>query len=114
MAGQLSLTQKVKRFYFTSIFRQTRHIEMYFDDVNKYLHFLILREMLVFLHCGVATIMLIFSKIQGHSVAQLIMALRYKPEGRGFDSCCIIDINLPSLGSTQPITDMSTNVGAYG
>jgi hypothetical protein len=70
--------------------------------------------MLAFLHCAVAIITLICSKIHGHSVAQLIEALRYKLEGRGFDSCCIIDINLPSLGSTQPITDMSKNAGVYG
>jgi hypothetical protein len=24
----------------------------------------------------------------GHAVAQLVEALRYKPEGGGFDSCC--------------------------
>jgi hypothetical protein len=70
--------------------------------------------MLAVLQCAVARITLICSKIQGHAVAQLIQALRYKPEGRGFDSCCVIDINLPSLGSTQPITDTSTNAGAHG
>ena len=47
-------------------------------------------------------------------MVQLIEALRYKPEGRGLDSCCVIDINLPSLGSTRPITDMRTNAGSYG
>jgi hypothetical protein len=46
----------------------------------------------------------------GHAVAKLVEALRYKPEGRGFDSrwChnpsgCIIE-----LGSTHPLTKMST------
>jgi hypothetical protein len=28
----------------------------------------------------------------GHAVAQLDEALRYKPEGRGFDSRCIFEI----------------------
>jgi hypothetical protein len=68
--------------------------------------------MLEFFHCAVAIITLICSKIRGHAVAQLIEALSYKPEGRGFDSCCVIDTSLPSLGWTQPITDMSTNAGA--
>jgi len=63
--------------------------------------------MLAFLRCAVVRIRFICSKIQGHVVVRLIEALRYKPEGRGFDSCCVIDINLPSLGSTQTVTDMS-------
>jgi hypothetical protein len=78
--------------------------------------FLILRKILAFFKCAVVRITFTStcSKIQGHAVAQLIEALRYKPEGRGFDSCCVIDINLFSLGSTQPITDMNTNAGVYG
>ena len=53
----------------------------------------------------------------GHAVAQLVEALRYKLEGRGFDSrwchwIFFIDI-IPSgrtmaLGLTQPLTEMST------
>ena len=32
----------------------------------------------------------VYFVLRGHSVAQLVEALRYKPEGRGFDSrCCI-------------------------
>ena len=84
---------------------------MYFDDVYKYFFFSYEENVSVFT-LAVARIALKCSKIQGHAVAQLIEALRYKPEGCGFDSCCVIDINLPSLGSTQPITDMSTNAGA--
>ena len=47
-----------------------------------------------------------------HAVAQLVEALRYKPEGRGFDSRWC-HWNNPSgrtmtLGSTQPLTEMST------
>jgi hypothetical protein len=38
-----------------------------------------------------------------HAVAQLVQALRYKPEGRGFDSSHSV-----ALGSTQPLTEMST------
>jgi hypothetical protein len=30
----------------------------------------------------------VFSREWGHAVAQLVEALRYKPEGRGFDSQC--------------------------
>jgi membrane-bound lytic murein transglycosylase MltF len=36
-------------------------------------------------------------------LAQLVEALRYKPEGRGFDS----SRNM-TLGLTQPLTEMST------
>jgi hypothetical protein len=45
----------------------------------------------------------------GHAVGQLVEALRYKTEGRGFDSrWChrkILLTILPSLGSTQPLTE---------
>ena len=46
-------------------------------------------------------------------MAQLVVALRYKPVGRGFDSPKLsleffIDIILPAtLGLTQPLTEMS-------
>jgi hypothetical protein len=30
----------------------------------------------------------LFIEQEGHAVAQLVEALRYKPEGRGFDSRC--------------------------
>jgi len=51
-----------------------------------------------------------------HVVAQLVEALRYKPEGRGFDSrWCHWDFSLTypsgrtmSLGLAQPLTEMST------
>ena len=33
-----------------------------------------------------ATIGFVISACRGHAVAQLVEALRYKPEGRGFDS----------------------------
>jgi hypothetical protein len=58
-----------------------------------------------------------------HAVAQLVEALRYKPEGRGFDSrwCHWIFFFLhnPSgctmaLGSTQPLTEMSTRGISWG
>jgi len=38
-------------------------------------------------------------------VAHLTEALRYKPEGRGFDSRWGRNM---TLGSTQPLTEMST------
>jgi hypothetical protein len=50
----------------------------------------------------------------GHAVVQLVEALRYKPEGRGFDSLwCQWNWHNPfgrtmALGSTQPLTKMST------
>jgi hypothetical protein len=50
----------------------------------------------------------------GHAVARLVEALRYKPEGRGFEFrwCHLgffIDNTLPAtLGSKQPLTEMST------
>jgi hypothetical protein len=39
-------------------------------------------------------------------VTHLIEELRYKPEGRGFDSRWGRNM---ALGSTQPLTEMSTN-----
>jgi hypothetical protein len=58
----------------------------------------------------------------GPVVAQLVEALRYKPEGRGFDSRWDHwDFSLinPSgrtiaVGSTQPLTEMSTRVMSWG
>jgi len=59
---------------------------------------------------------------QGHAVAQLVEALRYKSEGRGFDSrWCHWNFSLtyPSgrtmaLGLTQPLTEMSTRNISWG
>ena len=50
----------------------------------------------------------------GHALTWLVEALRYKPEGRGFDSrWCdwIFFIDIPAalwLGSTHSLTEMST------
>ena len=41
-------------------------------------------------------------------MAQLGKALRYKPEGRGFDSRWRPSGHTMALGSTQPLTEMST------
>jgi hypothetical protein len=44
-------------------------------------------------------------------VAQMVNGLRYKPEGRGFDSLwCHLNLSgrAMTLGSTQPHTEMST------
>jgi hypothetical protein len=48
--------------------------------------------------------------VQGYAKAQLVEALRYKPEGRGFDSQLCLWNSGPTmaLGSTQPLTEMST------
>ena len=57
-------------------------------------------------------------RLSGHAVAQLVEALRYKPEGRGFDSRIFRSSN-PSvstvaLGLTQPVTEMSTRIISCG
>ena len=54
----------------------------------------------------------------GHALAQLVEAMRYKSEGRGFDSRWCQWHN-PSgrtvvLGSTQPVTEMSTRNTSWG
>jgi len=49
-------------------------------------------------------------QLWGHAVAQLLVALRYKPEGREFDSrwCHWNPSGRPmALGSTQPPTELS-------
>jgi hypothetical protein len=55
--------------------------------------------------------------VSGHAVAQLVEALRYKPEDHGFDSrwCHNPFGRTLALGSTQPLTEMSTrNIYAGG
>jgi hypothetical protein len=63
------------------------------------------------------------SYLLGHEVAHLVQALRYKPEGRGFDSrwshWIFFYWRNPSgrtmaLGSTQPLTEMSTRNILWG
>ena len=55
------------------------------------------------------------SSLRGHAVAQLVDALRYKPENRGFDSVLgIFHWHNPSdrtmaLWFTRPLTEMSTS-----
>ena len=58
----------------------------------------------------------------GHALAQLVEALRYKLEGRGFDSPMVsleFFIDNPSsrtmaLGLTQPLTEMSSGIFPVG
>jgi hypothetical protein len=57
------------------------------------------------------------TKYNFYSVAQLVEALCYKPEGRGIESRWGGFFNLPNpsnrtiaLGSTQPLTVMSTRI----
>jgi len=60
--------------------------------------------------------------VWGHAVAQLVEAPCYKPEGCGFDSVVSLDFfhwHNPSgrtmaLGSTQPLTEMSTRNASWG
>ena len=49
-------------------------------------------------------------------MAQLVEALRYKPEGRGFDSqwCHNSSGRTMALGSTQSVTEMSTRNISWG
>jgi len=52
----------------------------------------------------------------GHAVAQLVEALRYKPEGRGFDSrCCHWNFSLTLLFWPQygPGIDSASNINEY-
>ena len=53
---------------------------------------------------------------KGHAVAQLVKALRYKPEGRGFDSrwCHNPSGRIMALMSNQPLTEMSTRNISWG
>ena len=46
-----------------------------------------------------------------HAVAQSVEALRYKPEGRGFE---IFIGRTMALGSTQPLAEMSTRNISFG
>jgi len=55
----------------------------------------------------------------GHTEAQLVEALRSKPEGRGFDSDGVIGIfhfseRTMALELTQPLTEMSTRNISWG
>jgi hypothetical protein len=52
----------------------------------------------------------------GAAVAQLVEALRYKPAGRGFDFHWHNPVGRTmALGSTQPLTEMSTrNISCGG
>jgi len=56
----------------------------------------------------------------GHAVAQLVVAMRYKSKGRWFDGVIgILHGHNPSgrtmaLGSTQPLTEMSTRNISWG
>jgi hypothetical protein len=47
-------------------------------------------------------------------VAQLVEALHYKPEGRGFDSRLGFFINIIFPGLAKPLTEMSTNNFYWG
>jgi hypothetical protein len=49
-------------------------------------------------------------------VAQLVEELRYKLEGLGFDSQWSLNPSgrIVALGSTQPVTEMSTRTPSWG
>ena len=51
----------------------------------------------------------------GYILTPLVEALRYKPEGRRFDSrCCHESDRAMAMGSIQPLTEMSTMVICWG
>ena len=52
--------------------------------------------------------------IPGYAMAQLVEALRYKSEGRGFDFRWCPSGHTVALGSTQPLTEMSTRNTYWG
>jgi hypothetical protein len=57
------------------------------------------------------------NKIFQNAVARLVEALRYKPEGRGFDSRWYhwnFSGRAMDLGLTQPLTEMSTRNISWG
>jgi len=51
---------------------------------------------------------------RGHAVAQLVEALRYKQEGRGFDSRHSLSCHFMVLWSTQPLTEPEVFPGGKG
>jgi hypothetical protein len=59
---------------------------------------------------------------RGYMVVQLVDTLCYKPEDRGFDSHEVTEIfqwlnpsgRIVALGSTQPLTEMSTRNPSWG
>ena len=58
-------------------------------------------------------------RLAGYAVAQLVEALRYKSEGRGFDSRWghwnfSVTGRTVALGSTQPLTEMSSRNRCWG
>jgi len=68
------------------------------------------------MHISTSTLLFQFQYIYvtGHEVAQLVEALRYKPEGRGLDWNFFIDNRsgrTVALGSTQPVTEISKGKG---
>ena len=75
-------------------FREARHrrrIRINFLESGKYLVFLCgdERDRILFV---ISSCILQF--IRGYAVAQLFVTLRYKPEGRGFDSRCHSNFSL--------------------
>ena len=72
----------------------------------------ITRVQIVVVVAAVIIIIIMFSTTRvGTAVAQLVEALRYKSEGRGFDSrWCHWNPSgrTMALGSTQPLREMST------
>ena len=66
----------------------------------------------------IVVVVVVVVVVARHAVAQLVEALRYKPEGCGFDSRCVIHLSLPAAPwpweQTQPLTEMSTMNISWG
>jgi len=73
------------------------------------------------MQCGRSVICVVVFVDSWHPVAQLVEALRYQPEGRGFDfrsyhwnfSFFISFRPAVTLKSTQPLTEMSTSNSSW-
>jgi hypothetical protein len=103
-AAQKYKTNKLLPFHYNSVWKSRHHITLY-------------------VHCSSYLLITVASVAPGHAVAQLVEALSYKPAGHGFDSrwCQWIFFywHNPSgrtvaLGSTQPLTEMSTRNISWG
>jgi hypothetical protein len=60
------------------------------------------------------TVTQLYFYVMGHAVAQLIEALRFKPERHGFCSRWRHYSRTMVLGSTKPVTEISTRIISWG
>ena len=84
----INLTLKIMVKVTLSLCIVPHHVAMSYMRVKVQLHVFLTRHLLVLINKLVAYLMnyQLSIKRHGHAVAQLVEALRYKSEGRGFDS----------------------------